>query len=96
MVAVWQQPNASTETKGRGWQDNPHGAAPLTLPISLTDETVPQEAIFLVPGVAHGGEHAELAWQFDQEHMTERLGRAEEFTRNMYVPGTVEHRTVEH
>ena len=60
--------------------------ATLTLPISLTDETVPQEAIWLVSGVAHGGEQPELAWQFAQDHMTQLLGRAEEFTRNHYVP----------
>jgi len=60
--------------------------AALTLPISLTDETVPQEAIWLVSGVAHSGEQPELAWKFAQEHMTQLLGRAEEFTRNMYVP----------
>ncbi len=60
--------------------------AALTLPISLTDETVPQEAIWLVSGVAHSGEQPELAWQFAQDHMAQLLGRAEEFTRNMYVP----------
>jgi aminopeptidase N len=60
--------------------------AALTLPISLTDETVPQEAIWLVPGVAYAGEQPELAWQFAQEHMTQLLGRMEEFTRNLYVP----------
>jgi aminopeptidase N len=60
--------------------------AALTLPISLTDETVPQEAIRLVPAVAHEGEQPDLAWQFAQDHMTELLGRMEEFTRNMYVP----------
>jgi len=60
--------------------------AELTLPISLTDETVPQEAIFLVPSVARAGEHPDLAWKFAQEHMTELLARTEEFGRNAYVP----------
>ncbi len=60
--------------------------AALTLPISLTDETVPQEAIWLVSGVAHAGEQPELAWQFAQKHMDELLGRTEEFVRNVYVP----------
>ncbi|HWX18604.1 MAG TPA: M1 family metallopeptidase [Candidatus Binatia bacterium] len=60
--------------------------AALTLPISLTDETVPQEAIYLVTDVAHSGEQPELAWKFAQDHMTQLLGRAEEFSRNMYVP----------
>jgi aminopeptidase N len=62
------------------------GLAAITLPISLTDETVPQEAIWLVPGVAHSGEQPELAWQFAQDHMPQLLGRMEEFMRNMYVP----------
>lgn len=60
--------------------------AALTLPISLTDETVPQEAIWLVTGVAHSGEQPELAWQFAQDHMPQLLGRMEEFQRNYYVP----------
>jgi len=60
--------------------------AELTLQISLTDETVPQEAIRLVPEVAHEGEQPELAWKFARQHMSELLSRTEEFTRNMYVP----------
>jgi aminopeptidase N len=60
--------------------------AALTLPLSLTDETVPQEALALVPGVAVGGEQPELAWKFAQEHLAQLLGRAEEFRRNGYVP----------
>jgi aminopeptidase N len=60
--------------------------AELTLPISLSDETVPQEALRLVPGVAHGGEQPELAWKFAREHMPQLLARTEEFTRNFYVP----------
>ena len=55
--------------------------AALTLPISLTDETVPQEAILLVRDVAHSGEQPELAWAFAQEHMTQLLARTEEFER---------------
>jgi aminopeptidase N len=57
-----------------------------TLPISLTDETVPQEAIWLVVDVAHAGEQPELAWKFAQEHMSQLLARTEEFMRNIYVP----------
>ncbi|PWU15173.1 MAG: aminopeptidase [Verrucomicrobia bacterium] len=60
--------------------------AALTLPISLTDENIPQEAIWLVSTVAHSGEQPELAWQFAQEHMTQLMGRIEEYERNMYVP----------
>jgi aminopeptidase N len=60
--------------------------AALTLPISLTDETVPQEAVRLVPEVAHGGEQPEMAWQFAQDHMPQLLGQMEEFSRNMFVP----------
>jgi aminopeptidase N len=60
--------------------------AELTLPISLTDETVPQEAIWLVTGVAHAGEQPDLAWKFAREHMSQLLARTEEFGRNMYVP----------
>jgi aminopeptidase N len=57
-----------------------------TLAISLTDETIPQEAIWLVPEVASYGEQPELAWKFAQEHLSQLLGRAEEFERNRYVP----------
>jgi aminopeptidase N len=60
--------------------------AELTLPISLTDETVPQEAIRLVTGVAHGGEQPELAWKFARDHMSRLMARTEEFMRNIYVP----------
>ena len=52
----------------------------------LTDETVPQEAIWLVVGVARGGEQPELAWKFALEHMPQLLPRMEEFVRNNYVP----------
>src|SRR5205807_7412177 len=60
--------------------------AEVTLPIALSDETVPQEAIWLVVGVAHGGEQPDLAWKFAKEHMSELLARTEEFTRNLFVP----------
>jgi aminopeptidase N len=60
--------------------------AALTLPISLTEEIVPQEALALVPGVAVSGQQPELAWKFGQEHLKELLDRAEEFRRNNYVP----------
>jgi len=63
--------------------------AELTLPISLTDETVPQEAIWLVVGVSHAGEQPELAWKFAREHMSQLLARTEEFIRNIYVPAIV-------
>ena len=58
----------------------------MTLPISLTDETVPQEAIWLVPWVAHDGEQPDVAWKFAREHISQLLGRTEEFRRNTYVP----------
>jgi aminopeptidase N len=57
-----------------------------TLPISLSDETVPQEAIWLVSTVAHAGEQPDLAWKFAREHMVQLLARTEEFVRNHYVP----------
>jgi aminopeptidase N len=60
--------------------------AELTLPISLADETVPQEAIRLVIDVAHDGEQPELAWKFAREHMSQLQARNEEFRRNIYVP----------
>jgi aminopeptidase N len=60
--------------------------AELTLPISLSDETVPQEAIRIVAWVARSGEQPELAWKFAREHMPQLLARAEEFMRNLYVP----------
>ncbi|MDB6017722.1 MAG: Aminopeptidase [Pedosphaera sp.] len=58
----------------------------LTLPISLTDETVPQEATRLVSEVAGVGEQPELAWDFAQQHMPELLEKVETFRRNGYVP----------
>jgi aminopeptidase N len=57
-----------------------------TLAISLTDETVPQEATRLVMEVATTGENAELAWQFAREHRSELFKRIEAFRRNGYVP----------
>ncbi|EEF59929.1 M1 family metallopeptidase [Pedosphaera parvula] len=56
------------------------------LAISLTNETVPQEATRMVGEVATFGEHGELAWQFTQEHLQDLLKRVEAFRRNGYVP----------
>ena len=56
-----------------------------TLAISLTDETVPQEATRLVSEVATLGEQNELAWDFAKAHMTELLDHVEAFRRNCYV-----------
>ncbi len=61
--------------------------ATLTLSISLTDETVPQETAYLVAEVAGLGEHQEQAWDFTQRHLPELLGQVEMFRRNTYVPG---------
>jgi aminopeptidase N len=63
--------------------------AELTLPISLTDETSPGEALRLVTEVSHAGEQPELAWKFALEHMSQLLARTEEFRRNTYVPGII-------
>jgi aminopeptidase N len=80
----------STEERQRYYRAMASALAPslaeLTLPISLTDETVPQEAIWLVIGVAQAGEQPDLAWNFAREHMSQLLARTEEFTRNIYVP----------
>lgn len=58
----------------------------LTLSISLTDETVPQETVNLVPQVAAAGEQTELAWDFAQRHMKDLLKELESFRVNGYVP----------
>jgi len=60
--------------------------ATLTLSISLTDETVPQETASLVPQVAQASEQTDLAWDFARRHLTELLGEIESFRRNGYVP----------
>ncbi len=60
--------------------------AEMTLALSLTDETVPQEATRLVIDVADSSEQPELAWQFAREHMNELLPRVDAFERNHYVP----------
>jgi aminopeptidase N len=60
--------------------------ATLTLSISLTDETVPQETSSFVAQVASLGEHQEMAWDFAQRHMPELLAQVEAFRRNTYVP----------
>jgi aminopeptidase N len=57
-----------------------------TLELSLTDETVPQEASDLVSEVANNGENTELAWKFTQEHIKELLAKVDAFARDDYVP----------
>lgn len=57
-----------------------------TLAISLTDETVPEEATSLVTDVATTGEQKVLAWQFASTHIHELLAKVETFSRNNYVP----------
>ncbi|HXD01260.1 MAG TPA: M1 family metallopeptidase, partial [Verrucomicrobiae bacterium] len=61
--------------------------ATLTLSMSLTDETVPQETAYFVAQVAGLGEHQEQAWDFARRHMPELLAQVESFRRNTYVPG---------
>ncbi len=61
--------------------------ATLTLSISLTDETIPQETSYFVSQVAGLGEHQEQAWDFARRHMPELLAQVETFRRNTYVPG---------
>jgi aminopeptidase N len=60
--------------------------AQTTLDLSLTDETVPQEASDLVAQVAGSGEQTELAWKFTQQHIKELLAKVDTFNRNDYVP----------
>jgi aminopeptidase N len=57
-----------------------------TLQLSLTNETVPQEASDLVAEVAVNGEQTDLAWKFTQEHIQELLAKVDAFARNDYVP----------
>jgi aminopeptidase N len=57
-----------------------------TLALSLTDETVPQEATHWVIDVAGTGEQPELAWEFARRHIKELLARVDSFDRNHYVP----------
>jgi aminopeptidase N len=57
-----------------------------TLELSLTDETVPQEASDLVAQVAGDGEQTDLAWKFTQQHIRELLAKVDSFNRNDYVP----------
>jgi aminopeptidase N len=63
--------------------------AQATLDLSLTDETVPQEASDLVSRVADGGEHLDLAWEFAQKHSKELLAKVDAFNRNDYFPSIV-------
>jgi aminopeptidase N len=57
-----------------------------TLALSLTEETVPQEATHFVIDVADSSERPELAWQFAQQHMNELLPRVDPFERSHYAP----------
>ncbi len=60
--------------------------AAATLALSLTDETVPQEATDFVIQVAANGEQKELAWNFAMQHLRELLSKVDGFNRNNYVP----------
>jgi hypothetical protein len=60
--------------------------AQTTLDLSLTDETVPQEASDLVAQVAGNGEQTELAWKFTQQHIKELLAKVDSFNRDDYIP----------
>jgi aminopeptidase N len=57
-----------------------------TLALSLTDETIPQEATSFVIEVGDEGEHNDLAWDFAREHMTALLAKVDGFNRDNYVP----------
>ncbi len=63
--------------------------ARLTLAISVTSETVPQEATALVTDVANTGEQPELAWEFAARHIQELLPKLESFERNLYIPSVM-------
>jgi aminopeptidase N len=60
--------------------------AQTTLDLSLTDETVPQEASDFVSQVANDGEQTDLAWKFTQLHIKELLAKVDSFDRDDYVP----------
>ncbi len=61
-----------------------------TLAISLTDETVPQEATELVVQVADAGEHPDHGtWEFARRHLKELLAKVDAFDRNNYAPSIV-------
>jgi aminopeptidase N len=61
-----------------------------TLELSLTNETVPQEASMLVAQVASEGEHIDLAWDFAQKHVKELLDKVDAFNRNDYLPSILD------
>ncbi len=63
--------------------------ATATLTLSLTNETVPQEATELVIQVGANGEHKELAWEFVKQHKTELLAKVDSSERNNYVPSVL-------
>ncbi len=56
------------------------------LQIALTDELPTSRAVYVVPGVARDGGHAELAWQFAKAHMKELLAKADALGVNSYAP----------
>ena len=61
-----------------------------TLAISLTEETVPQEAANLVAQIAANGEHTDLAWDFAKRHAKALLAKVDSFSRNDYLPSILD------
>jgi aminopeptidase N len=57
-----------------------------TLAISLTDETVPHEAVDLVSEVAGSGEQKDLALAFAKMNLTALLLKVSSSSRNDYLP----------
>ncbi len=64
-----------------------------TLAISLTEETVPQEAANLVAQVAANGEHTDLAWDFAKRHARQLVAKVDSFSRNDYLPSILDSST---
>jgi len=62
-----------------------------TLGLSLTDELPPQHAAGLVPHVARGGEHMDLAWDFAREHFDALRAKLSFFQARDYVPDIFDH-----
>jgi ERAP1-like C-terminal domain len=62
-----------------------------TLDLSLTDELPPQHAARLVPRVAGGGEHMDLAWNFAREHFEALRAKLSFFQARDYVPDIFDH-----
>jgi aminopeptidase N len=57
-----------------------------TFAISLTDETVPQEAIYLVSDAANVGHQPELAWEFARQNLKSLFAKLSNFERDNYIP----------